>query len=73
MNNLEKVRKRAGLSSQGLAVKAKISTSTVTAIEKWDHAPQPVTRQKIAGALNVSVADIWETSPPEEEGRNAKS
>lgn len=59
MNRLKQMRQKAGLSGQGLAVKAKISTATVTAIEKWDHYPSQPTQEKIALALACAPEEIW--------------
>jgi len=68
LNKLKQIRQQQGLSGQGLAVKAKLSTATVTAIEKWDYVPSHPTQEKIANALRVQVCDIW-TQVPAESGR----
>lgn len=59
MNKLKIIRKQLGLSGQGLAVKAKLSTATVTAIERWNYVPTAATRERIAAALEVSTNEIW--------------
>ena len=58
-NNLRRVRLEKGLAMWGLAVKAKVSTATLTGIEKWDYMPKQSTRERIASALQVSPGDIW--------------
>ncbi len=59
MNRLKQMRQKVGLSGQGLAVKAKISTATVTAIEKWNYLPSQPTQEKIALALACTPGEIW--------------
>lgn len=59
MNKLKQIRQQQGLSGQGLAVRAKLSTATVTAIEKWDYVPSHPTQERIANALHVQIGDIW--------------
>ncbi len=66
-NNLKEIRQSQKLASWGLSVKSGVSTSTITAIEKWDFVPSLTTQQKIATALEVDVEDIWEDADVNEE------
>ena len=65
-NNLKAIRQSQKLASWGLSVKSGVSTSTITAIEKWDFVPSLTTQQKIASALEVDVGDIWEDADANE-------
>lgn len=58
-NHLKEIRKAQGLPLLGLAVMAKVSTTTLVAIERWDHLPGPVVRQRIADTLRVRPVEIW--------------
>jgi DNA-binding XRE family transcriptional regulator len=58
-NHLKQVRQACGLALYGLAARAKVSPTTLSAIERWDYQPGSEVRERIAAALGVSVADIW--------------
>jgi DNA-binding XRE family transcriptional regulator len=64
MNNLKEIRKAKKFSVWGLAVRAKTSATTVSAIERWGYRPGKDLSQRIAAALNVKVADIWPNEEP---------
>ena len=57
---IRELRRRRGLSQQGLADKAGLAPDTVLNAEKRRHAPQPLTLRKLAKALNVEVSDFFE-------------
>jgi len=59
MNNLRTIRKQRGLALWGLAAKTKISTSLLSAIERWGYEPTIPLKERIANILEVPMADIW--------------
>jgi lambda repressor-like predicted transcriptional regulator len=69
LNNLKAIRKEKGLASWGLSVKSGVSTSTLTAIEKWSYVPGEETQRRIASALGVTAAAIWEPMPVKDTNR----
>jgi DNA-binding XRE family transcriptional regulator len=58
-NHLKAVRHAQKLSLWGLAARAGISPSTLSAVEKWGYRPSAGLRQRIAVALEVPVEMIW--------------
>jgi putative transcriptional regulator len=52
-------RKEAGLTQQGLAAAVQVSRQTIIAMETGDYAPSVYLAVKIAGALNVTVEQLW--------------
>jgi DNA-binding XRE family transcriptional regulator len=58
-NNLRKFRQDRNLSLWGLAVRARTSATTLSAIERWGYKPGVELQERIATALGVKVADIW--------------
>jgi DNA-binding XRE family transcriptional regulator len=58
-NRLKALRQACGLAQMGLAVLAKVSPNTVLSIERWGHVPSEPVQQKIAQALELTIADIW--------------
>ncbi len=58
-NKLRELRQSRGLPVLGLAVKAKVSSATLSAIENWGHTPRLEVQSRIASVLGVSPADIW--------------
>jgi DNA-binding XRE family transcriptional regulator len=58
-NHLKQVRQACGLALYGLAARAKVSPTTLSAIERWDYHPRSDVRERIARALGVRVTDIW--------------
>ena len=58
-NYLKKWREHRDLSQWGLAVRAKVSTGMLSAIEKWDYVPGPAVRARIAAALGIDVKEVW--------------
>jgi DNA-binding XRE family transcriptional regulator len=63
-HRLRTAREASGLAQYALAVMAGTSPTTVLATERYGHCPRYAVRERIARALNLSVADIW----PEGEG-----
>jgi transcriptional regulator with XRE-family HTH domain len=64
-NRLRQLRRLQGLPLYGLAVKASVSPTTVSSIERFDYRPGAKVRARLAQALGVSEADIWPKHPPE--------
>jgi transcriptional regulator with XRE-family HTH domain len=58
-NRLKQLRESNGLAQYGLAVIARMSPTTILAIERYGLRPSNPVRQRIAQALGVSEADIW--------------
>jgi transcriptional regulator with XRE-family HTH domain len=58
-NRLRALRHERGLPLLGLAAKARASTATISAIERFDHLPGPELRERLAQALGVSTLLIW--------------
>jgi DNA-binding XRE family transcriptional regulator len=58
-HRLRALRQGRGLSLWGLAVQARTSPGTLSAIERWGYRPRAELRQRIAAALGVTVPDIW--------------
>jgi DNA-binding XRE family transcriptional regulator len=58
-NRLRVLRQEHELALWGLAARAGVSASTLSAIERWDYLPTPPVRQRIAEALGVEASAIW--------------
>jgi DNA-binding XRE family transcriptional regulator len=58
-NRLKQFRQQQGLALYGLAAIARVSPTTLSAIERWDYRPRLEVRQRIAKALGVALSDIW--------------
>jgi transcriptional regulator with XRE-family HTH domain len=63
-HRLRATREARGLAQYGLAVLAGTSPTTIMAIERYGHRPRYATRERIAGALNVLVSDLWPDEGP---------
>ena len=61
---LRVLRKRAGLSQEQLAESADISVDFVSLIERGINAPSFHTLEKLAEALDVAVADLFDFEEP---------
>ena len=59
LNNLEELRKAAGLTQQELSESAEVSSKSITAIENGVYVPSTVLALKIAKTLNCSVEDLF--------------
>jgi transcriptional regulator with XRE-family HTH domain len=57
---LRRLRKRKGLTQQELAKHAGVSQYTITEIETGRRDPRPSTLRKLANALDVEVADLFQ-------------
>ncbi len=60
LNNLESIRKSAGLTQQILSDKANVSRVSINAIENGVYVPSAVLALKIAKVLKCSVEDIFQ-------------
>lgn len=60
LNNLESLRKSAGLTQQEMSVKAEVSRKSINAIENGVYVPSTVLALKISKTLNCKVEDLFE-------------
>jgi transcriptional regulator with XRE-family HTH domain len=58
-NHLRQLRRSQGLPMYGLAVKASVSPTIVSMIERFDYKPGASVRERLAGALGVQPQAIW--------------
>ena len=59
-NNLEKIRKAAGLTQLELSESAEVSRKSINAIENGIYVPSTVLSLKIAKTLNCNVEDLFQ-------------
>ena len=59
LNNLEKLRKEAGLTQQDLSESANVSRKSINAIENGIYVPSTVLALKIAKTLKCKVEDLF--------------
>ena len=59
LNNLEEIRKAAGLTQQELSEAAEVSRKSINAIENGIYVPSTVLALKIAKTLNCNVEDLF--------------
>ncbi len=59
LNNLEEIRKSAGLTQQELSEAAEVSRKSINAIENGIYVPSTVLALKIAKTLNCNVEDLF--------------
>ena len=59
LNNLEELRKAAGLTQQELSESAEVSRKSINAIENGVYVPSTVLALKIAKNLNCKVEDLF--------------
>lgn len=59
LNNLEDLRKRAGLTQQELSESAEVSRKGINAIENGIYVPSTVLALKISKTLSCSVEDLF--------------
>jgi len=59
LNNLEKLRKSAGLTQQKLSESAEVSRKSINAIENGIYVPSTVLALKIAKTLKCSVEELF--------------
>ena len=59
LNNLEELRKAAGLTQQELSESAEVSRKGINAIENGVYVPSTVLALKIAKTLNCNVEDLF--------------
>ena len=60
LNNLEELRKSAGLTQQDLSESAEVSRKSINAIENGIYVPSTVLSLKIAKTLNCNVEDLFQ-------------
>lgn len=56
---LKSIRLANGLPIAAVAVRARVGTGTIIAIERHGHVPTLPTKEKLAKALGVDVRRIW--------------
>jgi|TARA_B100001142_G_scaffold226102_1_gene224241 putative transcriptional regulator len=59
LNNLEELRKAAGLTQQELSESAEVSRKSINAIENGIYVPSTVLALKIAKRLDCKVEDLF--------------
>ena len=59
LNNLEELRKSAGLTQQELSESAEVSRKSINAIENGIYVPSTVLALKIAKTLNCEIGDLF--------------
>ena len=59
INNLEQLRKKAGLTQSDLSESAEVSRKSINAIENGIYVPSTVLALKIARTLGCKVEDIF--------------
>jgi putative transcriptional regulator len=59
LNNLEQLRRSAGLTQQELSVAAEVSRKSINAIENGVYVPSTVLALKISKTLSCSVEDLF--------------
>ena len=59
LNNLEELRKAAGLTQQELSESAEVSRKSINSIENGVYVPSTVLALKIAKTLNCTVEDLF--------------
>ena len=62
LNNLEELRKSAGLTQQQLSESAEVSRKSINAIENGIYVPSTVLALKIAVTLSCTVEDLFKLS-----------
>ncbi len=60
LNNLEELRKSAGLTQQELSVAAEVSRKSINAIENGIYIPSTVLALKIAKTIECKVEDLFQ-------------
>ena len=58
-NKVQRTRLNRGMTVWGLAVLARMSNSTIVAVEKYGYVPLPHTQAKFAKALGVKCEDLF--------------
>jgi transcriptional regulator with XRE-family HTH domain len=61
---IREVRTQQGLSAKALAAAAGVTPAMISQVEKGSASPSIATLLRIAGALNVSVGDLFNQHPP---------
>ena len=59
LNNLQEIRKSAGLTQQDLSESANVSRKSINAIENGIYVPSTVLALKIAKTLGCKVEDLY--------------
>jgi putative transcriptional regulator len=59
LNNLEQLRRAAGLTQQELSIAAEVSRKSINAIENGVYVPSTVLALKISKTLSCSVEDLF--------------
>ena len=60
LNNLEDIRKSAGLTQHELSIKSEVSRKSINAIENGVYVPSTVLALKIAKTLNCKIEALFQ-------------
>lgn len=60
LNNLEEIRKSAGLTQEELSIQAEVSRKSINAIENGVYVPSTVLALKISKTLMCSIEDLFQ-------------
>jgi transcriptional regulator with XRE-family HTH domain len=71
MEQLVRLRELKGFSQRALAKESGVSPATIYELENGRRRPNPSTLRKLAGALDVEVADLLGADYPKEERRSS--
>jgi transcriptional regulator with XRE-family HTH domain len=71
MEQLARLRELKGFSQRALAKESGVSPATIYELENGRRRPNPSTLRKLAGALDVEVADLLGAEYPKEERRSS--
>jgi transcriptional regulator with XRE-family HTH domain len=58
-NKLREIRQAQGVPFLGLAVRARVSTATLSMIERFDYIPRGELQRRLADVLGVPIDTIW--------------
>ena len=71
MDRIRQLRKERGLSQAKLAVMADMDPATLNRLEQGKGNPNLKTLERVAGALDVSIAELLEDTSPKAERRSS--
>ena len=69
---LKEARRRAGISQCQLAALAGVTQSMICKIERYGNRPSPRVAEKIAAALNLTTAEMWDMLYADSDGGNQR-
>jgi transcriptional regulator with XRE-family HTH domain len=72
-NKLAEIRTQSNFKLRELAIRARVSASTLSDIERYGYVPRLTTQQKIAQALDVEATIIWPETQSSSDSTVAKA